>query len=289
MELIAHEYMMFDLASIFASIGVGGIVMYTLFWAILGSILGSFLNVVALRYNTGFSINGRSGCFVCGKKLAWYELIPIVSYVIQQGHCRECSAKISPQYFLVELGSALFFAVFGLYYMDTLLTGSTIGFLGMLVQFIIACCLIVIFLYDMRHKIIPNGVAYTFIVFALVYMVLGIAPEIITGNVSAYTALNKIVAGILVTAPLAALWDVSQGRWIGWGDIKLALGIGSVLGLTLGFSALLIAFYLGAFIGIVMLFTSRNAHMRTEIPFGPFLIIAFYIVFFTGLNVITFM
>ncbi len=281
--------MMFDLASIFAGIGTGEIVVYTLFWAILGSILGSFLNVVALRYNTGLSINGRSGCFVCGKKLAWYELIPVLSYIIQLGHCRECSAKISPQYFFVELGSALFFAIFGLHYMSTVFLGSTMDLVGMLIQFLIACCLIVIFLYDMRHKIIPNGVAYTFIVLALIYMVLGIAPEIIVGNVSAYTALNKIVAGILVAAPLAALWDVSQGQWIGWGDIKLALGIGSILGLTLGFSALLIAFYIGAFVGIVMLFTSRNAHMRTEIPFGPFLIIALYIVFFTGLNVITFM
>ena len=77
---------------------------------ILGLIIGSFLNVIILRMNTGRGIGGRSQCFSCNKTLAWYELIPVVSYIIQRGKCRSCRTRISLQYPLVELVTGIAFA-----------------------------------------------------------------------------------------------------------------------------------------------------------------------------------
>lgn len=286
--------MMFDLVN---EASAGMMLGYTLLWAVFGAIMGSFLNVVALRYNTGLSLQGRSGCFVCGKKLSWYELIPIVSYLVQKGRCTGCHSHISLQYFLVELGTGIFFALFGLHFLSTLVTGNNFDLIKVFVHFVIACILIVIFLYDIRHKIIPQGLVYTFIVLALVFLGIDVAGSGIgfgSGvGINAYfdadLILHRIVAPILVAAPLAFLWDISEGRWIGWGDIRLMVGVGAILGLVLGLSALLTAFYIGALVGITLLCTQKNTHLRTEVPFAPFIIIAFYIVLFSGLNVITFM
>ncbi|MBU2263542.1 prepilin peptidase, partial [Patescibacteria group bacterium] len=127
---------------------------------ILGTIVGSFLNVVILRYNTGQSvIKGGSKCFSCGKNLKWHELIPVVSFIIQKGRCRNCKSRISIQYPIVELLTGLIF----------LLTFHVTGYSLLITNyyFIIFSLLIVIAVYDLRHQIIPNGFVYAFIILSL--------------------------------------------------------------------------------------------------------------------------
>ena len=120
---------------------------------IFGTIIGSFLNVFVLRYNTGVSfVTGRSRCFSCSKDLHWYELIPLFSFLMLRGKCLKCKSKISYQYPLVEgLTGIIFVAVF-----------LVIGLAPILpLYLIVASLLIAMSVYDFQHKIIPDGMVYT--------------------------------------------------------------------------------------------------------------------------------
>jgi len=268
----------------------------TIFLFVLGAIVGSFLNVVILRYNTGKGLSGRSQCFSCQTELSWYELIPIVSFVLLRGRCRSCRSAISTQYALVEVLTAVIFA----------LTSFTLFPEGViredqvpeaLLYLTIFSLLIVIFVYDLRHKIIPDGFVYAFSGISLLGMLTGITSHV---NLT----VGNVLAGPVFFLPFALLWLVSNGRWMGFGDAKLALGIGWFLGFMPGVVALLLSFYIGAAVGIVLmalrrllshysrggnnsLFLSvKNLTMNGEIPFAPFLIIGLWIVFFWDVSLV---
>ncbi len=244
---------------------------------ILGLFWGSFLNVVSVRYNTGVSfIKGRSFCFSCGKTLNWYELIPVISFLIQKGKCRKCKTKISIQYAIVEILTG---AIFVLLFLKALPLWST------LVLVVIWSTLIVITIYDARHKIIPDGVVYTFIVLSAV--------ALISSNGISGIYIPDLFAGPLLALPFAGLWFFSKGTWMGFGDAKLALGIGWFLGLSGGATAILLAFWLGAIVGLSIMAVSRinglvkrgkKLTMRSEIAFGPFLVLGTAITFFGNIN-----
>lgn len=258
---------------------------------ILGAIIGSFLNVVIYRYNSGTSpLSGRSQCFTCGKTLEWYELIPLLSFIIQKGRCRSCKTRLSWQYPLVEvLTGVSFLVVFSL--------GKPM--LETFYLFAIFSILLVIAVYDLRHQIIPDGFAAGFAILSLVWF-LGSLPG---GFSSAATWPHywTLLAGPLLFLPFWVLWYVSEGRWMGLGDGKLALGIGWFLGITLGASALILAFWIGAVYALAMLAlqylrtsdvrlmdvgrpSMRRLSLKSEIPFGPFLILGVFIVYFTHIN-----
>jgi prepilin signal peptidase PulO-like enzyme (type II secretory pathway) len=114
--------------------------------AIFGLIIGSFLNVVALRLHTGRGIGGRSHCMSCGRTLRWYELVPVFSFLIQQGRCRHCSSRISWQYPLVEALTALLFAGVIAWVTDPVRA---------VVWMIVVSLGMVVALYDVRHRMIP--------------------------------------------------------------------------------------------------------------------------------------
>lgn len=265
---------------------------------IVGALIGSFLNVVIYRYNTGLSIStGRSQCFVCGKKLEWYELVPLLSFLVQKGRCRVCQTKISWQYPLVELVTAvLFFAVayrqVGLYNIFSLYeNGFLFSVLLTLYYFIIVSLMVVIAVYDMRHKIIPDALVYSFIVLALGKLL--VFTYVFGWPLSTLGLLN-LLAPFLLAFPFAFLWFISRGMWIGFGDAKLAFGIGALLGLPHGLSAVMIAFWVGAIYGIILMIVSKLSPKRftqtigpaTEVPFAPFLIIGTCIVLFTQIDVL---
>lgn len=256
------------------------------FWiiviAILGVIIGSFLNVVILRYNTGKGINGRSECLFCKKTLNWYELIPIISFFIQKRRCSKCESKISWQYPLVELATAIMFVAIFLRQINLFYENYILFFISLFFFFIIWSLLIVIFVYDLRHKIIPNGIVYSFVILSLIYTLISIPIEF---WFKMPVVLN-IFAGLIFAIPFALLWLVSGGRWIGLGDAKLVLGIGWLLGFINGLSAIFLAFWIGAIISILLLLINRlyrksgDITMKTEVPFAPFLIIGTLIAFF---------
>jgi len=251
--------------------------LYIIFIFILGTIIGSFLNVVILRYNTGMSINGRSGCFCCGKVLEWYELVPVLSFIFLAAKCSKCKARMSWQYPLVELCTGLLFV--GLF-VD----------LGISFSFVFACVvwslLMVITVYDIRHKIIPDGLVFTFVALGLIRLF----TEYPIHDLLRFHLLD-LLAGPILFVPFFLIWFVSKGTWMGFGDAKLALGIGFFLGLSGGISAIILGFWIGAVLSLLWMAAAAILHkhipgMKTEIPFAPYLILGMLVVFFFHTDVL---
>ena len=251
-----------------------------LFVFVFGNIIGSFLNVVILRHNTGRGLEGRSQCFSCGKKLHWYELVPLWSWVVQRGRCRGCKSSISSQYPLVELSVGLLFLFSYLTWGATWLA---------VVSGLVWSILTIIFVYDLRHKIIPDAwsvwLFFSALLFVLVENGFDFGPSL--GH--------RISAGILLGLPFAFLWLVSRGRWLGLGDAKLAVGLGVWLGLCRGIDAIALAFIVGAVVGVIILtaekivkkkqvrehsWLARLAAVGHEVPFAPFMILGAGLIFF---------
>lgn len=251
---------------------------------ILGLIVGSFLNVVILRYNTGVSLGGRSGCPICGHTLQWYELIPVVSFCIQKGRCRSCSTPISWQYMVVELVTGILFVGVHLKFFSGIIDGSYV--LHALYYWVIMSLLVVITIYDIQHKIIPDPFVYALIVLGFGSLVLG--------SMSSIGLLN-VLAAPLAALPFLLLWGISKGAWMGFGDVKLAFAIGWLLQPLEVVSALILAFWIGALWGVGIIAVqniwgrgAQSLSMKSEIPFAPFMIVGLLLVFFFQISVFMF-
>ena len=248
-----------------------------IFSFIFGAIVGSFLNVVSLRFNTGMGVNGRSKCMSCGNTLTWKELIPLFSFAIQKGACRKCKSKISWQYPLVEfMAGAIFVLIFLLYPPISAMTAFTT-----VIYVLMTCIMIVITVYDIKHTIIPDQFVYAFAFLSALNLFIG-------GNSWFHMpSLSTAIAGPLLALPFALLWLVSRGTWMGLGDAKLVLGIGWILGLNAGVNALVLAFWIGAVVSVLWILATRTTFKpRMEIPFGPYLIVGMYIVLLFHVHVI---
>lgn len=257
------------------------IFLYTTFF-ILGTIIGSFLNVVIFRLNTERHFGGRSACLFCRHKLSWYELLPVFSYFFLRGRCRLCKSKISVQYPLVELGTGLvflgLFAKFqNVFYLDVLLFSSLFSFYA-----ILFCILMVISVYDLRHKIIPDSLSliFGFISFIGIF--------IFVGNyfLIHLPKFSDILSGLVVSVPFALLWYFSKGEWMGLGDAKLAVGLGFMLGIGKMISATTLAFWIGAIFGVLFILAKKlKKGLKSEIPFAPFLALGAVLAFFFDLDI----
>jgi leader peptidase (prepilin peptidase)/N-methyltransferase len=251
-----------------------------IFIFVFGTIIGSFLNVVIIRYGTGRSLGGRSMCAVTGKTLEWYELIPIVSFLIQGGRSRHSGTRISWQYPLVELFTGVVFVLLASKFILLAITYPKVFLINLLFYFFVFSYLVMIFVYDMRHRIIPNGFLYPLAIIAfcgvfLLPVALGIRPTMST--------LWGFLSGPIVALPLLALWAITKKKGMGLGDVKLVIPLGWLVGLSGGFAMLLMSFWIGAIIAVVLL-VFGGKHMKSEIPFGPFIIVGFAIVFLSGIG-----
>lgn len=225
----------------------------------LGIILGSFLNALLFRFNTGKSVlKGRSACMCCGHTLGAPDLVPLLSFIFLRGRCRHCRAKISRQYPTVEALAGL------LAVLVYLQTGPTLWFAYWLSVWLV---LLFIVVYDLRHFIIPWSASLALIALALVGVLLTMFGQ--PGG-----AAGEWWAGPALAAPLLLISLVSRGRWMGWGDGFLELSLGWLIGISAGLTALLLAFWAGALVGVVLLVMAKNRYtMRSEVPFAPFLIL----------------
>ena len=245
---------------------------------ILGTIVGSFLNVVVFRYNTGLSfVTGRSRCFSCSKNLHWYELLPLFSFLMLGGKCLGCNSKISGQYLIVELATGIIFS--GLF--------LKFGLTPMLILYLlITSVLIVMSVYDFKHKIIPDGMVFTFIALSIgMFLYTHSLNEILSLPISL-----DLLAGPILFAFFAFFWLVSGGKWMGFGDAKLAIGVGFLLGFSGGIYAIMLAFWIGAAVSLILIFLQKikiakfKLSFKSEIPFAPFIILAVFIQLFTSYN-----
>lgn len=259
--------------------------LWLVFYFIFGLIVGSFLNVLVLRYGTGKTMLGRSVCLSCDEKLRVKNLIPVLSFLFQRGRCSECRSKISAQYPIVELVTGVLFAT--IFYV---LGETSLDTLFHLVFFSI---LIAITTYDIHHKIIPDGLVIILATVAVLRLVVSyFAPNIILVSDG---VLSHLASGGLLFTFFFILWFVSRGRWMGLGDGKLALAIGIWVPLQQGVWAIMISFWMGALFGILLIIASHlfpRSHyftMKSEIPFAPFIVLGFLITFITPINVYSFL
>lgn len=242
------------------------IVYLVVAFVLLGLIAGSFLNFFVLRFGTGRMFDKRSQCFSCGHELSFLELVPVLSFLFLKGRCSNCQSKISWQYPLVELLSAILFGlIVWQFYGDWL---TTIIFLvGAFISLAIG-------VYDWRHKIIPDGMVIGLFLLAIVYLVF------VGQNFWA-----DVLVALVVALCFFLLWYFSSGRLIGFGDVKLVLPLGLIVGADLMYHFVLISFVSGAVVGLGLILVNkfllrrgeRSFTMKSELPFAPFLIFGFWL------------
>ena len=227
--------------------------------ALIGLFVGSFINVVALRwFAEGPSAwGGRSMCPRCGKTLRWFELLPLLSFAMQGGRCRGCRARISWRYPAVELG---FGALLGLTAWVRPPLEAPLAFALATVYF---CLLGLLFLLDLDHQAVPDVLAWLAILF-------GVA----AAGLSWRSVGLGILAGVLVPLIIVA---ITRRKGMGEGDILLGAATGAFLGWPLILDCWLWAFTLGAIVGIGLMLSGK-AGRKTAIPFGPFIAVSVLIV-----------
>jgi leader peptidase (prepilin peptidase)/N-methyltransferase len=250
-----------------------------IFWIILfflfGLAGGSFLNAVIYRIDNIMSIaRERSQCPHCKKEIAWYDLVPLLSFVALRGICRHCGKKISWQYPIIELTTAILFVVL---YLSVGLNWYTV-FLAIISMF-----LIVIFVVDLREMIIPDIMVIPALVFWAIVWIISLIPGIDLGMPVDFV--NYLYGGLLGAGFIGLIVLITKNKGMGVGDIKLAGLIGFVLGWPFALIGLLAAFVVGSIVGIIMLI-NKTKNLKSEIPFAPYLIIGFYIAVFWGTSII---
>ncbi|TAL48935.1 prepilin peptidase [Patescibacteria group bacterium] len=249
---------------------------------LLGSAVGSFLNVVAFRYGSGRSILGRSFCPSCGKGLSFWELVPVLGFFLVGGRCSECKSKISRQYLLAETATGLLF-LFTFLATRSQFPPPALFSLSLAYVWFVMSLLVLITLYDIRHKIIPPLFSSLLIVATLVWNIF----FLIFPHHPIRPSLSDLLGGVVLFTFFFLLWFISRGRWMGLGDAFLALGIGFFLGWQKSLSAFLLSFWIGAAVSLALLLTDKflprrgksqlrltgkPVTMKSEVPFAPFLV-----------------
>lgn len=252
-----------------------------LFIFITGLFFGSFLNVLADRLPHGRTILGRSHCDSCRHVLRWNDLIPVISFTVLHGKCRYCKASFSIQYPLSELFTAAIFTL------TWILTNQWhINLIMSLLNLSIAGILIVMLLSDLRYQILPDEMQIALVIVGLIRLIY-VTLTLGSGNViEVFTTIGMhILYGGAIMAPLLLVFLLTRGRGMGFGDVKFAFSIGFILGILSGFGALYIGFISGGLVGGILLILKKGS-LKSKIPFGPFLILGFYLMLFYEQDVI---
>src|SRR3989344_1792609 len=238
---------------------------------VFGLAAGSFLTAYTWRWPRGISIaKGRSICDNCKKKIAWYDNIPLFSYIALGGRCRNCGKKISLRYPLIELSTGVLFVL-----TITLLGGfgrlGELGFLLTAYYLLLAAVLIAIFIIDLENQLIPDGLV--FLIFTL-----NVSLLVLSSDKNFY---QIMFTGFLSAFFFLFLNLVTRGRGMGLGDAKLVLALSPILGYPQTIVWIFLSFIIGAVVGVLLIAVGK-ASFGKHIAFGPFLVIAFFITLFWG-------
>jgi len=248
-------------------------IFYLLTAAGAGLAIGSFLNVCIYRVMRDLSVvRPRSFCPQCENPIAWYDNVPLLSFILLQGKCRWCSSRISWRYPLVEAFTALAFAAVTYRYEFTLVALKWMVFESLM---------IVLFWTDLEERILPDeftlGGAVLGAILSCFVSVPGMLGELLLGNGRPVwqSLFNMATGAALMAGPiwlagfLYAKWRKKEG--LGFGDIKLLVMLGAFLGADGGLWALLMGAISGSIIGIAFILLARKEIRSYELPFGSFL------------------
>lgn len=223
----------------------------------------------------------RSRCLSCHHQLAWYDLLPIVSWVRTGGKCRYCKKSIGYFEPLMEIGVAAFFVLSFVFWPYELTMAVEI--IRFVVWLISGVMLAILFAYDAKWFLLPDRIVFPLIGLSVIFAGLGLI-----GVTDIVPALISMVGAVLILSGLYLLiWVVSRGAWIGFGDVKLGIALGLLLGQwELGFLALFLANLIGCLIVIPGL-AAKKLSRTTQIPFGPMLIAGFFLAALFGTPLIS--
>jgi len=243
-------------------------------WVFLfGLIIGSFLNCLIWRLYKNESMWNRSYCPQCRHQIAWYDNIPVLSYLILRGKCRYCHKTISCQYPIVEfLVGVLFLMVFmkNSIALPNIYDWDWEFWLLNIRDWYIVAVMTVIFIYDLRWFLILDRVTLpACLILFLINLFLGFSWQ------------NLLISGIIGGSFFLVQFIISRGKWIGGGDIRLGLLIGLALAWPDSILAIFLAYIIGSVVGIGLILTKKKG-MKSEIPLGTFLSVATVITLFFG-------
>jgi leader peptidase (prepilin peptidase)/N-methyltransferase len=224
--------------------------------------------------------NDRSRCLHCGHTLAWYDLVPLVSWLSTGGKCRYCKQKIGWFEPLMEVGMATVFI--GLYLLWPYQPWNALSVAYFATWLIASVLLGILFAYDLKWFLLPNKIVFPLIGVAAVSAILYVL--MVGGNVE--SILSIAVAMVILSGLYLALWFASKGKWIGFGDVKLGLALALLLAnWELAFVALFAANFIGCLI-VIPGMLSKKITVKTRVPFGPLLIVGTLVAFLFGAPVV---
>jgi len=213
-------------------------------------------------------------------------MIPVFSFLVQKGRCRHCAGKISFQYPVVEILMGLVFSLILFKFLPVLYFSIGAYILYVSLFTVIFSLLIVITFYDIRHKVIPNKLVWIFIGISFLSIFINPATSFyFSGKILTLPTFYSLISGPIFALPFVLIWALSKGRLMGLGDSKLILGMGWLLGISQSIFAIVLAFWVGAIIGLlIIIFSKKKFGMKSQIAFAPFLILSIFITFLLNLN-----
>lgn len=243
--------------------------IYYILFFIIGTVIGSFCHVVGTRLSEGGSILNpkRSYCPICGHVLEWYELIPIVSYLIQRGKCRKCRQKISPLYLFIEI------ILGGLF----VLSYYSFGFsLELIIALTISCLFAIVIVSDLNYLIIPDEVT------VVASLIIAITNFFLFGIKGGLFQLGSAILMFAFMYFLMLLGNyIFKAESLGGGDIKLMFVVGLVVHPVLG----LVVIFLSCFIALPVSLILYLVNKERVIPFGPFILVALLFICFMKIDI----
>jgi len=242
----------------------------------IGLVFGSFLTAFTDRLHDGRDwVKSRSACDSCNKELEPRSLVPVVSWLVQKGRCLNCKKKISYRYPLIELTLGVLFLVSWLHWPYTFEGLDLVRFVLWLGTVVI---LAAISIYDLRWLLIPNKLIYPLLAVWVIFT----AVEAIFFDGGTLLVRDSVL-GLLATGGLFYfIFQISAGKWIGGGDVKLGFLLGILAGgLFEGVFLIMLASVVGLLITVPLMLAKKIAP-RSQIPFGPILVLAGYGIYLFG-------
>lgn len=258
-------------------------VIIPFFLGLIGLAFGSFVGALVWRLHEHKDfVSDRSECEHCHHKLNALDLIPVLSWLALGGKCRYCGHRIGWSAPLLEITMAALFV--GSYYVWPLQLGSWQANLSFGLWLVYVVGLVALLIYDLRWMLLPNALVFPLMAVAVLESAVRYTVQV---GASPWDYLNSAIFGVIVLGGLYwAMYTFSKGKWVGYGDVKL----GVFMGIALGFQRSLLALFLANIIGFLVVLPGLlmgRLKRTSKVPFGPFLIAAFFIAFLFGGQIIS--
>lgn len=235
----------------------------------VGLVAGSFLNVVIHRWPDGSVLRPGSRCPACGHPIRWRDNIPLLSYLLLRGKCRDCGARISPRYPLVEFLTAGLITFAALYFVIGG-PGEGLAYVQFGIAVLLSCVAVAAAGIDLRTGLILDVLTIPLIVLAFTCSLAGLT-----------ISFGQAIGGAILAGGILAATNFFWKDGMGWGDVKYAVGLGAFFGIVSSLFLVVIAALLGSLVGVALILRKKKT-MRDRIPFGPYLAAASVVTLYFG-------